>query len=159
MSKLPVNPDFIPVFGYKDVFYSPVNNTTSNNITNTIEDWGDSKSLVKKTIFREPDILIPYVVTQSPIYTCRLNIINKRKLNSKTNYEIPKITTKDLISTMTSHVPNPIDNIYQIIKDKIIETGIGDSTDKITKMADNIIKLCKDANIDDQRLGIFLDTL
>lgn len=158
MSKSPVNPDFIPVFGYKDVFYSPGNNTTTN-ITNTIEDWCNSKSLVKKAILREPDILIPYVITQSPIYTCRLNIINKRKLNSKTNYEIPKITTKDLISTMTSHVPQSIDNIYQIIKDKIIEISIGDSTDKITKMADNIIKLCKDANIDEDRLGIFVDTL
>jgi hypothetical protein len=154
MSKSLVNPDFIPMFGYKDIFYSPGNNTT-----NTIKDWCNSKSLVKKTIFREPDIHIPYIVTQSPIYTCRLNIINKGKLNFKTNCEISKITTKDLISPITIDVYHPIDNIYQIIKDKIIEISISNSTDKINKMADNIIKLCKDANIDEHSLGIFLDTL
>ena len=130
------------MFGYKDVFYSPGNNTTSN-ITNSIEDWGNSKFLVKKTIFREPDIHNPYIITQSPIYTCRLNIINKCKL----------------ITSIITHKTHSVDSIYQMIKDKMIEISIGDSTDKINKMTDNIIQLCKKANIDEHTLTAFLETL
>ena len=37
------------------------------------------KTLVKKTVYNDPDIHNPYIVTMSPIYPHRVNIINKRE--------------------------------------------------------------------------------
>lgn len=56
MYKLPTYKDFIPLPGYKDIFYVPRKKYPNNKNDNFMQDRTITNPLVKKSIARDPDI-------------------------------------------------------------------------------------------------------
>ena len=184
MGKLPINKDYVPMSGYKDVFYNPCNKNINNagdsaksKILNGHTQYKNpnQKSFIRQSIKRNPNIYNLHIETTNSIPVHRSCVITERKLNSKNSFIQSPITTdnsskceESIISIISSISPiSPISpqkqetckNISQKIKDKIIEINSGDSIDKKIKLADNIIKLFEEVNIDENTLSLFLDIL
>ena len=178
MSKLPINKDYVPMSGYKDVFYNPCNKIINNvgdraksKILNGHTQYKNpnQKSFIRQSIKRDSDIYNLHIETAKSLPVHRSCVITERKLNSKNSFIQSPITTDNsskceesiisIISPISPQKQETYENISQKIKDKIIEINSGDSIDKKIKLADNIIKLFKEVNIDENTLSLFLDIL
>jgi len=181
MSESPTYKKFVPVSGYKDVFYNPTcsintlvkkkdksplsggtdnlkpskrKNTLTNNLRIDVEiqDWTNGAKNVRPCVTKEPEILGSPFKMPNPVFSHRQTILNKRNLNSKkTLFVFP--TPKSYSES------DERENIYKKIKEQMLKIISEDSIDKKLILADSIIKLFQDANIDEQKLSNFMENL
>jgi hypothetical protein len=127
--------DFVPVQGYKDIFYSPCTKTLNTK-----------RKLIPRPINTFTNEKIHLDLKKG-------NIINRRKINSKIHqFNFP-------ISPVKPYDSNTTDVIYDDIKIKLTDIINGDSVEKKRFLADNITKLLQEVNTDIDTLALFLETL
>jgi hypothetical protein len=128
--------DFVPVHGYKDIFYSPCTTTTLNT---------------KRKLIPIP--INTFTNEKIHLDLKKGNIMNRRKINSKIHrFNFP-------ISPVILHDSNTTETIYDIIKHKLTDIINGDSAEKKRFLADNITKLLQEVNTDIETLALFLETI
>lgn len=189
MSDSPNFKNFVPVSGYKDVFYipdcspdknkdklnslndsKPLNrkkSTKNLRIDTEIQNWPNKDKNIKSNNAKVPNVLNFSFETLNPVFLHGQNILNKRNLNSQKSlfvFPTPTQTTNDSIAKITRFNTDKdneysCENIYQKIKEHMIKIINEDSIDKKITMTDNIIELLREAKIDEKKLSVFLNNL
>jgi hypothetical protein len=146
--------DFVPVSGYKDVFYNPLSITKKKSPPSPIV---VKSPLVRATVSRDPDIATTYdkrVVKMS----FRPNLIDKRKINSKDNFIFPLMSSSSLSKTDRPSIKRDTLDTYDNIKSKLIDNMFCESPEKKFDLTNTIIKFLKE-KCDEQDILIFLQML
>lgn len=202
--------NFIPLSGYKDVFYNPncqitsnspcktpsnsptankspirtiktaspknysrksflskrnisVNNlridvnTTKDNVQ--LQDWTNSQNSqnsqknVKAVTAKDPDIFNSPFSTLNPLIPVKELLLNKQKLNLTQNLFIFSSPDKKTENNDFNY------DIYDKIKQKIINIINNQNNDKKIVLVNKLIELIKDTELDEKKLCIFLENL
>ena len=125
MSKSPTYKKFIPMSGYKDVFYNPHDDSINKPLNNSIiknndkyakrknnlrididvQDCSHPKNNVKSNIVDDTNIFNSLSNISNPVLSYRQNILNKRNLNSKKSiFEFPPTSTESA-TNKTENLP------------------------------------------------------
>jgi hypothetical protein len=132
--------------------------TINLRINTELQDWTNREKNEKINYLVINNVSNSPVSTSNSIFSQKDNFLNKSKLNSKKSLFV--FPTPNTTQTCPhSPVSNPNENIYQDIKDSMINILNQDSTDKKYTMIDKIVKLFQDSKIDRQTLVSFLSTL
>ena len=148
--------DFVPVSGYKDVFYNPLSITKKKSPPSPIV-VKSPNNLIRATVARDPDISTTYdkrLVKMS----FRPNLIDKRKVNSEDNFVFPLVETSPLSKTDRPSIKRDTLDIYDNIKSKLIDIMFYETSEKKFDLTNTIIQFLKE-KCDEQDILIFLQML
>ena len=155
--KSPTYKNFVPMNGYKDIFYNPiVKNSKILTNSNSIEKTND---IVKKTIIKDPEVIETYNKLINSM-TYRPNILDRRKLNSnEKNLVIPlNPPSKSPITQDRPLLTRDNNEIHENIKSKFLDILFYEDSEAKFELVNNIIKFFQDSDIPEQKLILFLES-
>lgn len=163
--KLPLPEKFVQMNGYKDIYYNPVSIIHKKNLPSPIEipspiERPFENGLVKKSIFRDPEIAEPYDKRIMERSLFRPSPIDKRKVNSKDKNFFPSPPEKLYLHIEKKiNENNETNEIYENIKNKIFNVLFYENSEKKFELVNNIITFLKENNISEDKLSLFLKNI